>query len=61
MWQRDRTRRKEIGLNKKWDKGVETGKLEKENGKWGNVVSWRNEKDRNCQKRWLKLGEKVDL
>jgi len=39
MRQTEETKRKEIGVNKKWDKGVETGKLEKENGKGENVVN----------------------
>lgn len=50
MWQREETRRKEIGLNKKWETGAETGKLEKENGKWENVVNWRNKKMGNAGK-----------
>ena len=44
-------------------KGVETGKLQKENGKWENVVNWRkyNEKDGNYQKSWWEVEENVDL
>ena len=37
MWQREWTRRKEIGLNKKWETRAETGKLEK---KMGNEKIW---------------------
>ena len=61
MWQREETRRKEVGQNKKWEMGAETGKLEKENGRWENVVNRRNEKDGKCWKGWLELGEKVDI
>lgn len=61
MWQREGTRRKEVGQNKKLEMGAETGKLKKENGKWENVVNWRNEKDGKCWKGWLELGEKVDI
>ena len=61
MWQREGTRRKEVGQNKKWEMGAETGKLEKENGKWENVVNWRNKKDGKCWKRWWGLAENVDL
>ena len=41
--------------------GAETGKLEKENGKWEKMVNWRNEKDGKCWKSWRGLGENVDL